>query len=305
MRLLVAFVMFFMVPVVFAVVDLPSPSVGEAKQKIEEAQLDKAKSQENQPVVRVIKIKSVASQDNADYKTDEENTNPNKPGDYTLLLSVLTVIFTGALVITGVLQYCVYKAQAKIMGRELKAARLSAKAAQDSAVAAVKSADAAMKNAEVALLQTKIMENLERPWVVVNPTEVYRRQDTPITSYEFKWAAENVGSSPAFLTELTGDVKVVPYPIPDELPKYPEKEPFAQFIISPHKRHKSEERGFMSPSDLTEFREGKKALAFYGVVKYNGAFSGPHCTRFYTYWVYEEGSLIYYPVGPPNTVKYT
>jgi hypothetical protein len=140
MKLLVAVVIFVVSSWVFVIENSPGQSVEETKPKIEEPQLNKTKSGEDYPVVGAVEVKSVASQQEPNNGTDKKKTNSDEPVDYQWWFNLFLVILTGGLVVTGTLQFCVYKEQARYMRDGLEINRQSVKAAQDSADAAKKSA---------------------------------------------------------------------------------------------------------------------------------------------------------------------
>ena len=153
--------------------------------------------------------------------------------------------------------------------------------------------------------QSKLITSSECLWVIVNPLEPYRREDTPNDCYEFKWTTRSIGGSPAFLTRMEAQVKVVPFPILNEVPMSEDPAVFGEFVIPAGRSHDSEMGGRMEKSDFIDFTNGKRALAFYGTVNYRSAFGDLHHTRFYTYWIRNEGVVGDFPVGPPKTVEYT
>lgn len=205
------------------------------------------------------------------------------------------VWLTGVLAAAAVIQLLIYGKQAYYMNEGLKVTRQSTKAAQDSANAA--------------LIQAKIMESRERPWIMVipdNPESGYPVGGTQPFPFQFKWLAKNVGSSPAFLTELYVTAGMGDLPIPNqELPYRKNPEAFAKFILPPDGAHESRARMRLSPEEIEGYVSGQKCIVFYGLIKYDDARGDPHRTRFCCYWEKQTGANRFHPVGPPNTVEYT
>jgi hypothetical protein len=231
------------------------------------------------------------------------------------------IVFTFCLVVVGGIQAYIYcrqvhymraqagymRGQARYMRDGLEINRQSAKAAQDSADAAKLGAEAAKISADAALTQAKIMESRERPWMTVIPNNP---EDWPVKGeqsfrFRFKWAAKNIGSSPAFLTRLSVEAEASFFPPPDWQPMYPDEGTFSEFIIPPNGMQDNRKTIDLTADEVERYLSGQGTIVFYGIIDYHGPFSGPHRTRFYCYWGGRENVKRLSLVGPPKTVEYT
>lgn len=188
-----------------------------------------------------------------------------------------------------------------------RAIRHQAKIATDGVIETRKAAEAAKQSADAAYRQIELIAIHERPWLIVNPDKApeWLISDKNPFGGPVEWSAKNVGRTPAFLIELAVMVNVIPYPIPDHRPEYPQTKPFAKFIIPPNGTHSSRTGQPMDASKLQSLFNGTHCLVFYGRIAYRDSLDGPHLTRFCCYWRLENGQWLYEPVGPPDWVEYT
>ncbi len=146
------------------------------------------------------------------------------------------------------------------LNEQVRANNLSAEAANESARAANRQIDVAVRN--------------ERPWIMVEgdwPTN----PPAGIPGWSaIKWSAVNVGKSPAFLTKLSVEVKIVPLAIPDERPHYLEAESFAKFIIPPNGRHSADIPFVIDATQGSVLYESSHCIIFYGQIDYFDTLNG-------------------------------
>jgi hypothetical protein len=155
--------------------------------------------------------------------------------------------------------------------------------------------------------QWRVLRTQDRPWIMVTPDkpEGWPSADSGSCTFRLRWSAENVGKSPAFLTQLWANVVVLPYPVPYRRMDYGEDRDFAEFIIPPNGKHCHEEDRILSESEVIAIQTGEKCLLFYGRVYYRDTFKVIHLTRFCSYWIQEGEKVHFSPVGPPSYMRYT
>jgi hypothetical protein len=155
--------------------------------------------------------------------------------------------------------------------------------------------------------QWRVIRTQNRPWIMVTPDkpEGWPPAGTGSCTFRLRWSVENVGKSPAFLTQLWANVVVLPYPVPSRRLDYGEDRDFAEFIIRPNGRHCHEEDRILSESEVIAIQTGDKCLLFYGRVYYRDTFKVIHLTRFCSYWIQEGEKVHFSRVGPPSYIKYT
>ncbi len=128
----------------------PSPRVEEAKPKIEEPQIDKGSTQEKHPKCEAVEAKPAVNELTAKQQGSEQNSDAKRPIDYQWWFNFLLVILTGGLVVTGTLQFLVYREQARYMRKGLDIAEKTAVATQGSVDAAKESASVARETLRIA-----------------------------------------------------------------------------------------------------------------------------------------------------------
>ena len=190
--------------------------------------------------------------------------------------------------------------------RQWQAIRRQADITSDQIIEARKATEAAQRSADAAKLQIDLVISHERPWLIVNPD---KEPDWLISNKDpfggpVEWSVKNVGRTPAFLTELAVKVDIMPLPIPEQRPDYPQSKPFAKFIIPPNGTHSSRTGSGMDASELQLLFNGTHCLIFYGRITYRDNLDGVHLTRFCCYWHLQENQWIYEPVGPPDWVEH-
>jgi hypothetical protein len=155
--------------------------------------------------------------------------------------------------------------------------------------------------------QWRVLRNQNRPWIMVTPDtpKGWPSADAGPCTFRLKWCVDNVGRSPAFLTQLWADVVALPYPVPYRRLAYGENRDFAEFIIPPDRNHCHEEHRILSEQEVIAIQTGEKCLLFYGRVYYRDTFKVTHLTRFCSYWIQEGDKVHFSPVGPPSYIKYT
>jgi hypothetical protein len=155
--------------------------------------------------------------------------------------------------------------------------------------------------------QWRVLRTQNRPWIMVTPDkpEGWPSAHTGSCTFRLRWSVENVGRSPAFLTQLWANVVVLPYPVPYRRMDYGENRDFAEFIIRPNGKHCHEEDRILSEPDVMRIQTGEKCLLFYGRVYYRDTFKVIHLTRFCSYWIQEGEKVHFSPVGPPSYIEYT
>jgi hypothetical protein len=201
----------------------PIPRIEEAKPQVFKPQSEETKPEENDPPVGLVKAEPPAGTQDSKPQAKDQNPNADKPIDYQWWFNFLLVLFNAGLVTIGALQYRVYKKQAYYMEVGLEITRDSADAAQQAAAAAKEAADAATRSVNFAV-------QMERPRIQVVPGTP--KEWPPIgleTQFLCKWAATNIGRSPAFLTRIYATTEVMTFPGPDQQPSYKELSPFAEF----------------------------------------------------------------------------
>lgn len=149
---------------------------------------------------------------------------------------------------------------------------------------------------------TRKLADLERPWIMVEadwPTDASTQQ-------RIKWSAVNAGRSPVFITRLSVKAEPLPYKLPEKRPKYPDAEPFAEFVIAPNGgKHSSEYLFVVDAGRKAEYFKGATCIAFYGRIDYRDSSKKPHVTRFCVYWFQQNNVPLFSPVGPPDWIEYT
>lgn len=153
------------------------------------------------------------------------------------------------------------------------------------------------------------IERVERPWIMVNVDDWQLPAAETFANVGFgaplKWSAKNVGKNPAFLTRLVVASDIVPYPIPNRRPSYPESEPFSNFAIPPMGTHRSQIDVVVDAGRLRDMYSGKLCQIFYGIIDYNDAAGITYRTRFCCYWRCKNDKWVFEPVGPPDWIEYT
>lgn len=232
------------------------------------------------------------------YPPDKQaSEKKNQPWQPTGWFNLWLVIFTGCLVGVGIAQAIIYRKQTKYMRRGLRLTRIAA--------------DAAKAAANTATRQTMILEDGQRPWIMVQVDD-WGSPDIHDASLGFggviKWSAINVGHSPAFLTDLVITSDVFAYPLPEKHPEDANPKQFAKFIIPPAGKHSSMNRALPTPIDATAMRgifEGTHCQVLYGFVRYHDSLEKPHLTRFCVFQHRENEDWKLEPVGPPDWIEYT
>jgi len=230
----------------------------------------------------------------ASAQTPKQEAHAGPESNATWWFNLFIVIFTGCLVGVGVAQVAVYIKQARYTRRGLRLTR--------------QAADAAKAAAETASRQTKILEDGQRPWIMVQVDE-WGLPDRFDASLGFggviKWSAINVGRSPAFLTELVVVPDIFPYPLPDEHPDDQSPKQFAKFIIPPNGKHSSSLPTIVDAGAMQSIFDGKRCQVVYGIARYHDSMGNPHLTRFCVLRHRDAEGWKFEPVGPPNWVEYT
>lgn len=159
---------------------------------------------------------------------------------------------------------------------------------------------ATLDQAKAATRQTAIMEDRERPVIMMELT----KDSWPVNPVDdfIAWSLVNVGRTPAFLTKLSVKAERIPLNIPDIEPDYGDFQSFAKFIIPPGGRHTGKEFVYIPTGGRID---PAMCIAFWGRIDYEDTGKSHHVTRFFVYWRIATDGWIFEPVGPTNTVEYT
>jgi hypothetical protein len=139
-------------------------------------------------------------------------------------------------------------------------------------------------------------------WPLPEHRDVFYESD-----FNVPWDIINVGRSPAFLTELAAEMKLLPSNTAP--PRLPSGSKFPNYILSP-KSSPEDRHGSVFELPLTDqifedLRTGQSRVWIYGIAKYKDALGKKHSTRFCCLWYVENGKAVYDPVGPKGWTKYT
>jgi len=141
-------------------------------------------------------------------------------------------------------------------------------------------------------IATRELVALERPWIMI-------QAHWPVTGdpiQKITWQAINAGRSPAFITRLSMKVDLIPLPLPQNRPNYPDPEPFGEFIIAPNGgNHGSESLFAFELGRQGEYHRGQICVAFYGRINYHDSNKSPHVTRFCVFWLVQNGNGMFSP----------
>jgi hypothetical protein len=205
--------------------------------------------------------------------------------------------FSLCLVSIGILQWRVYREQAKHMREGLKQTEIAA--------------NAAIENAKTASRQTALIFNHERPWIAVKPQKPPNWPLPPDAKFEFPllievpWTAKNVGKTPAFIRDINVITEVMPIPLPENRPADPVPNRLPQFIIPPNDDHSGAERVLIWPEEYRGIKESRYGIVFYGFIKYDDTLENrEHISRFCSYWFYLQGIELFEPIGPSDWIEY-
>jgi hypothetical protein len=110
--------------------------------------------------------------------------------------------------------------------------------------------------------QWLVIRTQNRPWIMVTPDkpEGWPPAGTGSCTFRLRWSVENVGKSPAFLTQLWANVVVLPYPVPSRRLDCEEDRDFAEFV--PTGDIVTKRTGFFLSPRLLLSRPGINAFCF-------------------------------------------
>ena len=152
---------------------------------------------------------------------------------------------------------------------------------------------------------TRILADLERPWIVLGVNWIKPKIETPFGG-PIEWSADNIGRSPAFLTGLFVKIDIMQYPLPETRPNYEPPDRKAKFIIPPQRSHGDRTRDTpLDAGKLQAIYKGNKCLVVYGKFDYEDSSGNPHITRFCATWSTGEDGWYFEPIGPPAWIEYT
>ena len=213
-------------------------------------------------------------------ETEQHQSGEKAPSNWWL------IIFTGALAVVGILQFCAMTKQARSMRnanvltretlgavqRQAKAAEAQVTNLEKTLVATEKAANAAKKSADVA---DKALTELERPWIFVQITKMegWSRAwpaNEPLMTITLRWYFRNFGRSPAFVLSGTGRLVLI-----GVLPDVPEYGPEELSLGLPIPQGLSNHRTAaiaLTQQEHQNLLKGEQLLMFYGMAKYRGTF---------------------------------
>jgi hypothetical protein len=118
----------------------------------------------------------------------------------------------------------------------------------------------------------------------------------------------NIGRSPAFLTGLNAAIELIGDG--QEPPELKPSSAFNPLILSskdqPEDRFGSYQHRSLTNDEFDKINDGEAAIWVYGIAEYFDTGKNPHFTKFCGRWyVLEDSTCRFDPVGPPGWTEYT
>ena len=201
----------------------------------------------------------------AEHNSNKSNTKSSP--DYV-------AIFTGLLVLVGLMQLIVFSLQARRLRQSIGETRKTTRATQDAADAAMISAES-LKTAERAYLFVDSMK-----W------QNWKSNFTLSTFNDFKTVVSidiiNAGRTPAILIDVTASVNIkgIDYPTKEDVRRKTRIDFPSGIIIKSGEFEQVTSSGTISPSEITEDDFKKSTIICYGFIRYNDIFGDEHETGF-------------------------